>query len=342
MFIRAFFKITCINRLFLLEIVNRMHSIDELRKRFTEYLKSQSLLGEPLGLYEPNEYFIRIGGKRLRPVLLLLGTELFGGNTEQALPAALAIEYFHNFTLIHDDVMDAAPTRRGFQTLHEKYGLNAAILCGDVLYTKAFESLGKTNSAHFKKIFDLFTKTAIEVCEGQQYDIEFEKREIVEQDEYIEMIRLKSAVLLAASMQIGAILGNASDEDATRLYSYAENLGIAFQIQDDILDCYGDENLVGKQPGGDILHNKKTLLLIAAMRTGDNDLTSWLQTSNRPAEKIKAVLDIFDKHHIKEYALAERNLYVHRSINMLEEINLSEEKKNVLKSLVEYLVVREF
>ena len=251
-----------------------MHSIEELRDIFSTYLNQESFQQEPKNLYEPNNYFLQIGGKRLRPTLLLLATELFGGKIENALPASLAIEYFHNFTLIHDDVMDNAPVRRGFTTIHEKYNLNTAILSGDVLMIKACEYLSKVEGIYFKQVFDVYTKTAIEVCEGQQYDIDFETQKSVSHSEYIEMIRLKTSVLLAASMKIGAILGGANETDAELLYTYAENLGIAFQIQDDILDCFGDEGLVGKQPGGDIIQNKKTLLLIEAMRlcTEQNDI----------------------------------------------------------------------
>ena len=204
-----------------------MHSIEELRDIFSTYLNQESFQQEPKNLYEPNNYFLQIGGKRLRPTLLLLATELFGGKIENALPASLAIEYFHNFTLIHDDVMDNAPVRRGFTTIHEKYNLNTAILSGDVLMIKACEYLSKVEGIYFKQVFDVYTKTAIEVCEGQQYDIDFETQKFVSHSEYIEMIRLKTSVLLAASMKIGAILGGANETDAELLYTYAENLGIA-------------------------------------------------------------------------------------------------------------------
>jgi len=331
----------------LLEIVNLMHSIEELRKIFTAYLEQESFQQEPKNLYEPNNYFLKIGGKRLRPILLLLSTDLFSGKIEESLSASLAIEFFHNFTLIHDDVMDKAPVRRGFVTIHEKYNLNTAILSGDVLMIKACEYLSKVNPTYFKKVFDVFTKTAIEVCEGQQYDIDFETQEKVTHTEYIEMIRLKTSVLLAASMKIGAILGHANDIDADLLYSYAENLGIAFQIQDDILDCYGDEELVGKQPGGDIIQNKKTLLFIEAgkkcVETNDMRLQDWTNKKEFDnIQKVNAVLEIFDTYNIKEFALHERDIYVQKSMNALSKINLPDNKKEVLKSLVDYLVLRDF
>ncbi|HOY40426.1 MAG TPA: polyprenyl synthetase family protein [Chitinophagales bacterium] len=324
-----------------------MHSIEELRDIFSTYLNQESFQQEPKNLYEPNNYFLQIGGKRLRPTLLLLATELFGGKIENALPASLAIEYFHNFTLIHDDVMDNAPVRRGFTTIHEKYNLNTAILSGDVLMIKACEYLSKVEGIYFKQVFDVYTKTAIEVCEGQQYDIDFETQKSVSHSEYIEMIRLKTSVLLAASMKIGAILGGANETDAELLYTYAENLGIAFQIQDDILDCFGDEGLVGKQPGGDIIQNKKTLLLIEAMRLSSvqNDirLNEWLnKTSYLNEEKVSSIQQIFKEYNIKQFALQQRNFYVEQSMLALENMNLDTTKKSILKSLVDYLVIRNF
>ncbi len=320
-----------------------MHTIEELRILFIDYLKQESFETEPQNLYAPNNYFLQIGGKRLRPILLLLAAELFEGDIDTALPAALSIEYFHNFTLIHDDVMDQAPTRRGFQTIHEKYNLNTAILSGDVLLVKAYEILGRLPSAKFQEIFKIYTKTAIEVCEGQQYDIDFERKELVSHAEYIEMIRLKTSVLLAASMQIGALLGNASDEEAKLIYTYAENLGIAFQIQDDILDCYGDETLVGKQPGGDIIQNKKTLLMIEALKHNDERLTHlMIETTIQPSEKINGVLAIYDEFKIKEFATKQRDYYVNNSLSVLDKIKLTASKRDILKSLVEHLVVRNF
>lgn len=324
-----------------------MHSIEELRELFTAYLNQESFQQEPKNLYEPNNYFLQIGGKRLRPVLLLLATELFNGKIENALPASLAIEYFHNFTLIHDDVMDNAPVRRGFKTIHEKYNLNTAILSGDVLMIKACEYLSKVEAIYFKTVFDVYTKTAIEVCEGQQYDIDFETKDAVTHSEYIEMIRLKTSVLLAASMKIGAILGGAGETDAELLYSYAENLGIAFQIQDDILDCYGDEALVGKQPGGDIIQNKKTLLLIEAIERSaaknDGRLQEWISKKEfNSIEKVTNITTIFNDYDIKSFALQQRDAYVQKSLQALESINLDAPKKAILKSLVDYLVVREF
>lgn len=322
-----------------------MHSIEELRNIFTDYLNHQSFQSEPKNLYEPNNYFLQIGGKRLRPVLLLLATDLFGGDIHKSLPAALSIEYFHNFTLIHDDVMDNAPIRRGFQTMHTKYNLNTAILSGDVLLVKAYECLSAIDDAYFKKIFEIYSRTAIEVCEGQQWDIDFEEKENVLLENYIAMIRLKTSVLLAASMKIGALLGGASDADADLIYQYAENLGIAFQIQDDILDCFGDAASVGKQPGGDIIQNKKTLLLIEALKRSeqknDQRLANWIvQPSFDITEKVNAVKSIFNEYQIQDFGLAQRNIYVQKAMDALLQLQIEEHKKNILKELVNYLVTR--
>lgn len=324
-----------------------MHSIDELREIFLTHLQNARFTNEPKNLYEPNNYFLQIGGKRLRPILLLLTTEVFGGKLNDAMNAALAIEFFHNFTLIHDDVMDDAPLRRNFVTIHEKYNLNTAILSGDVLMVKACEYLGKLDDKYFRTCYAVFTTTAIEVCEGQQYDIDFESRQNVTHADYIEMIRLKTSVLLAASMKIGAIIGNSSESDADLMYEYAENLGIAFQIQDDILDCFGDEKLVGKQPGGDIIQNKKTLLLIEAIQQSatNNDVELATIIADKQIDnthKINSVLTIFERYKIKDFALKERDFYVEKSMNALAKLNLDSTKKDVLKSLVEYLVVRDF
>ncbi len=324
-----------------------MRSIEALRELFIQHLQENRLAGAPANLYEPCNYFLEIGGKRLRPTLLLLAHELFGGNAESALPAALSIEYFHNFTLIHDDVMDKAPVRRGFVTVHEKYNLNTAILSGDTLLIKAYQCLSKVDECYFKKIVELYTQTAIEVCEGQQYDIDFETQETVSHEEYIEMIRLKTAVLLAASMKIGAILGGANDNDADLLYQYAENLGIGFQIQDDILDCYGDEKLVGKQPGGDIIQNKKTLLLIEAKRISakqnDRRLDQLIENDNIDnTEKVTKVLSIFEEYNIRSFGLEQRNFYTEQSLQALAQLRLPDDKKEVLKQLVDYLVLRNF
>lgn len=320
-----------------------MHNLEELRNFFLAYLSENKFNNTPTELYEPNNYFLQIGGKRLRPALLLLCTEIFGGNYKNALDAALATEYFHNFTLIHDDIMDNAPLRRGLETIHEKYNQTTAILSGDVLLIYAYKCLSKIEEKYFKSIFDIFTQTAIEVCEGQQYDVNFEQQSNVTHNNYIEMIKLKTAVLLAASMQIGAIIGGANTTDAKAIYNYGLNLGIAFQIQDDILDCYGKTAEVGKQLGGDILQNKKTLLLIEALRCAkieNNTLLEEILFDNNNEQKIEKVLQIFEQYNIYNYAIKIRNIYIDNALENLQVINISAENKEILKNLIQHLVIR--
>lgn len=320
-----------------------MHNLEELRNFFLAYLSENKFNNTPTELYEPNNYFLQIGGKRLRPALLLLCTEIFGGNYKNALDAALATEYFHNFTLIHDDIMDNAPLRRGLETIHEKYNQTTAILSGDVLLIYAYKCLSKIEEKYFKSIFDIFTQTAIEVCEGQQYDVNFEQQSNVSHSNYIEMIKLKTAVLLAASMQIGAIIGGANTTDAKAIYNYGLNLGIAFQIQDDILDCYGKTAEVGKQLGGDIIQNKKTILLIEALRCAkveNNTLLEEILFNNNNEHKIEKVLQIFEQYDIYNYATKIRNIYIDNALENLQEINISAENKEILKNLIQHLVIR--
>lgn len=322
-----------------------MHSIEELRTFFLDYLQQNKFTQTPSELYEPNNYFLQIGGKRLRPALLLLCTEIFGGKYETALDAALATEYFHNFTLIHDDIMDNAPLRRGFPTVHEKYNLTTGIISGDVLMIQAYQCLSNIDKKYFKQVFDIFTKTAIEVCEGQQMDINFELQTNVLHQDYLEMIKLKTAVLVAASMQIGAIIGGANEKDADTIYQYGLNLGIAFQIQDDVLDCFGKPEQVGKQLGGDILQNKKTLLLLEALKIAesrnDNHLENALKIEHSE-EKLKKVLAIFNTYQIKEYGTKIRDSYIEQSIAFLNKINIDKEKKAILNNLIQHLVLRSF
>jgi geranylgeranyl diphosphate synthase type II len=320
-----------------------MHTLEQLREYFLDYLNQNKFTQSPQELYEPNNYFLQIGGKRLRPALLLLCTELYNKSYTHALDAALATEYFHNFTLIHDDIMDDAPLRRGHQTLHEKYNITTAILSGDVLLIYAYQCLSKIESKYFNKIFNIFTQTAIEVCEGQQYDINFEQQQSVTELEYINMIKLKTAVLLAASMQIGAIIGGASAEDAIAMYQYGLNLGIAFQIQDDILDCYGDTKDVGKQLGGDILQNKKTILFIKALEQSKNNNDKTLEeiiNSKNTDNKVEKVLSIYNKYNIYNYSIERRNSFIQIAKENLEKLSISNEKKEILESLIQHLVIR--
>ena len=225
----------------------------------------------PENLYQPLEYFLQLGGKRIRPLLTLMSSEMFGLPKESALQASLAVELFHNFSLIHDDIMDKAPLRRGKQTVHLKWNDDIAILSGDVLLIKAYQAIAKQEARHIPMLLDVFNNTAVEVCEGQQMDMDFESREYVAIEEYIEMIRLKTSVLLGCALAFGAIVSDASEKDRTLIYEFGQNLGIAFQIQDDILDLYGDPEKFGKQIGGDIIANKKTLLLLKALELAKNN-----------------------------------------------------------------------
>ncbi|HEV3327579.1 MAG TPA: polyprenyl synthetase family protein, partial [Puia sp.] len=226
-----------------------MHHFEELSAAFATRFNSRHFPAHPSGLYDPADYFLGLGGKRIRPVLCIMGNELFGPIEEDAWQLAIAVELFHNFTLIHDDIMDRAPLRRGMPTVHEKYGSSTAILAGDVVMVVGYEYLSRIGSPHIRRILQLYNQTAIHVCEGQQLDMDFESREQVTMDEYLQMIGLKTSVLLAASLQIGSILGGAGLGNQDKIYQFGKNLGLAFQIQDDYLDCYGDAAKFGKKPG---------------------------------------------------------------------------------------------
>ena len=324
-----------------------MQLLTDLRVKFDEYLETQKFTQKPEELYQPNNYFLGIGGKRVRPVLVLLGSHLYNQKYELALPASIAIEFFHNFSLIHDDIMDNAPLRRGKTTVHEKYGNNTAILSGDALLVYAYKHISKVPEKNLKEVLEIFTQTAIEVCEGQQLDMNFESQAVVREEEYIEMICKKTSVVIAAGLKIGAIIGEAPVSDTEALYQYAIHLGLAFQIQDDILDCYGKEELVGKQPGGDILQNKKTLLLIRAIQAeesaGASELSDLLvdeTISNQ--DKIDATLKIFKKYSILDSVEKTRDGYIASAMSYLEKTSLSDEKKQILLQLINYLVRRNY
>lgn len=324
-----------------------MHLLTNLRSVFTQYLDSVKFTQQPTELYEPNNYFLSIGGKRMRPVLVLLGSYLYDKKYEKVLPAAIAIEYFHNFSLIHDDIMDNAPLRRGKTTVHEKYNTNTAILSGDALLVYAYKFLAQVPTEYLKDVLEIFSDTAIEVCEGQQRDINFETLTDVSEEEYIFMIRQKTSVVLAAGIQIGALIAGAPKEDAEALYHYALNLGIAFQIQDDILDCYGNAELVGKQTGGDIIQNKKTILLIYALqqveKAGDDSLQKILdQKEFDAAQKVQNVLKIYEQYGVREYVEKVKQNYIQKALDQLNKTSLNDEKKEVLLQLVDYLVKRDF
>lgn len=299
---------------------------------------------QPKNLYEPIRYFLKIGGKRMRPVLALMSAELFTEDFTVAKNAALAVELFHNFTLIHDDIMDAAPLRRGNETVHTKWNSNIGILSGDTLMIEAYDQLTVYPPVILAQLLPLFNKTAKEVCEGQQMDMDFESESIVEIDAYIKMIAYKTAVLLGCSLKMGAIVGEASENDAQDLYEFGLNLGIAFQIQDDILDVYADQNKFGKQVGGDIIANKKTYLLLRAYQDANSDqlarLNGFINKSDSVA-KVSGVKQIYNELSIREKATEQMNAYHAIALQNLEHLGVSEEKKAPLRALAEFLLGRE-
>jgi len=291
----------------------------------------------PQKLYEPVAYSLTIGGKRLRPALMLHAASIFANSVEHVLTAAMAIEIFHNFTLLHDDIMDMADVRRGLPTVHNKYNKNVAILSGDAMSILAFKYFARGNDSRLPELLPLFTTTALEVCEGQQFDMDFESRNNVTVEEYLEMIRLKTAVLIASSLKIGALLANANKADADLLYEYGINVGLAFQLQDDWLDTFGDQDVFGKKIGGDICANKKTYLLLKATEACDpvmlQQLNHWLLKPDFDREqKIAAITAIYDKTGVSE---ATRNLmqrYHEKSLIALEKVGIPADQKNTLKA----------
>lgn len=320
-----------------------MHDFKELVAEFGTRFGVAQFPAAPASLYEPGEYFLSIGGKRIRPILCVLGNELFSEITEDAWSLATAIELFHNFTLIHDDMMDAAALRRGMQTVHTKYGDNTALLTGDVMLIRAYEKLQTINPAYLPKILSLFNTTAREVCEGQQLDMDFEKMPSVTLDAYIHMITLKTSVLLAASLEMGAILGGATPGNCKHLYEFGKNLGIAFQIQDDYLDAFGDPEKFGKEVGGDIRQNKKTFLLLHALEVATPDQRAKLDTllaSNGP-EKVPQVLELFKACNIDAWAIELKEKYLQMALANIEDIAVTSTRKTALLSLANYLMQRE-
>jgi geranylgeranyl diphosphate synthase type II len=323
-----------------------MHSIEQLQNIINKAIAETKYTAKPAELYEPISYLMQLGGKRMRPVLVLVSTELFGGDVLKALDAAVGIELFHNFTLMHDDIMDKAPLRRGNPTVHVKWNESAAILSGDVMFVEAYKLMIRVDDSILRKVLDIFSDTASGVCQGQQADMNFEKRDQVSLEEYIEMIRLKTAVLLAGSMQIGALIGGAEKDQADLLYEFGENLGLAFQLQDDILDVYGDPEKFGKQVGGDILADKKTFLLIKAreLAKGESasELNKWLNNPDvLPGNKVNAITSIYNSLGVRKLAEAEMETYVRKALNALDKITVEPSKKVLLKGFAEQLLIRE-
>ncbi|MCZ2459934.1 MAG: polyprenyl synthetase family protein [Chitinophagales bacterium] len=321
-----------------------MQSFELLSQKFSLHFDKLSLPKQPATLYEPDEYFLKMGGKRIRPVLCLMGNELVDEIKPDAWHVATAIELFHNFTLIHDDIMDNAPLRRGIASLHAKYGVNTAILAGDVMLVTAYDHINKIDHSYLHKILHLFNRAAREVCEGQQIDMDFERSESVSFDDYLHMIGQKTSVLLAASLKMGAILGGAGERNQNLLYEFGKKLGLAFQVQDDYLDAFGDPGKFGKQVGGDILANKKTFLLIRAMEaaneSGKKELKSLLR-SDDPG-KVNKVLQIFRDSKVDEWALQLKNKFLDGAMDHLEDIAVISKRKEPLKELAHFLVIREF
>lgn len=320
-----------------------MHHFEELSALFADHFSTDHFPAQPSTLYDPNRYFLQLGGKRVRPVLCLMGNELFNSISKDAWEAATAIELFHNFTLIHDDIMDAAPLRRGMATVHQKYGQSTALLAGDVMLIAAYEYLNKISLPHVSEIIRLFNITAREVCEGQQIDMDFEKRQDVGFDEYIHMINLKTSVLLGASLKMGALLGAASAQDQHFIYEFGRKLGLAFQVQDDYLDAFGDPEKFGKQVGGDIKANKKTFLLIHALEvasvTEKAALTELLHGCSD--DKVEQVLSIFRQCKVDEWARELKERYLKEALSHLNDIAVAEKRKEPLTKLALFLVQRE-
>ena len=307
-------------------------------------LSKVSFPDSPVNLYDPLHYFLTIGGKRMRPALALMGCELFSNDYHKANYAALSVELFHNFSLIHDDIMDEAPLRRGNQTIHTKWNTNIAILSGDVLFVKAYQYLSNYEPVYLKSLITVFNTTAIQVCEGQQLDMDFETQDNVSIEDYIKMIGYKTAVLLGCSLEMGAIIGNASLQDRKELYEFGFNLGIAFQLQDDILDVYADQNKFGKQVGGDIIANKKTYLLLKALEDANIDQKNALKAlSNETdsAQKIAGIKNIYKALSIKSKATDKMNFYYDIAMKNLASISVESSKKEPLIALSKYLMVRD-
>jgi geranylgeranyl diphosphate synthase, type II len=325
-----------------------MFPIEELQKKINEEIVRRSVglnARHPAELYAPIDYSLGVGGKRLRPVLLLMAFNLFSDEIEKALPAALAVEVFHNFTLLHDDIMDKAEVRRNKPTVHLKFSENNAILSGDAMAFLSYQYLFECRSERMFDVAGLFTKTALEVCEGQQYDMDFENRLDVTEAEYLEMIRLKTAVLLGCSLQAGALLANAADETAQQLYDFGINLGMAFQLQDDWLDTFGDQQKFGKKIGGDIVANKKTYLLITALEkateSNKNTLKRWLNVVDFSAdEKIESVTEIFNILGVKELTGAKIEHYFARAAEILNQLPVNGLNKKHLIELSENMLGR--
>lgn len=324
-----------------------MIKADEILKLVNKYLDNLSYDRKPSSLYEPIRYVLSMGGKRIRPVLMLLSYNMFRENLEEILMPACALETYHNYTLLHDDLMDNADLRRGHETVHRKWDANTAILSGDSMLVLAYQRMAQCDKQKMPEVLSLFTETALEIGEGQQYDMDFEHRNDVTEDEYIEMIRLKTSVLLACAMKIGAILAGASKEDADNLYRFGEQIGLAFQLQDDYLDVYGDTRVFGKAIGGDITSNKKTYMLInALLRANDTqraELEKWISaTEFDREEKIAAVTRLYNEIGIDKLAQEKINFYFEQSRKYLAAVSVAEDRKAEITAYAQRMMKREY
>lgn len=323
-----------------------MYTTTELLERINRHISELKFTRQPQGLYEPVSYVLSLGGKRIRPLLMLMAYNLYREDVENIYAPATGIEVYHNYTLLHDDLMDQADRRRGKPTVHKVWNENTAILSGDAMLVLAYQFIADCNPAYLKEVLDLFSLTALEICEGQQMDMEFESRKDVTEAEYLEMIRLKTSVLLAGSLKIGAILAGASAEDAALLYDFGINLGVAFQLKDDLLDVYGNPEVFGKNIGGDILCNKKTYLLIKAFERADEQqrraLSFWMDADTYiPEKKIAAVTTLYNEIGVKTLCESLMEEYTFRARAALLSVNVPDERKQALKELMEKLMHRE-
>lgn len=322
-----------------------MQNIEVYQKSFIKYLEDFAIERDPVNLYEPVNYILKLGGKRLRPILTLMTTDIFGGKVMDAMNAALSVEVFHNFSLIHDDIMDDAPLRRGKQTVHEKWDINTGILSGDAMLILAYQLFENYEPKTFQALAKLFSKTALEVCEGQQYDIDFETRNNVTISEYLKMIEYKTAVLVGAAMKMGAIVAEALEEDQDLIYNFGCYLGIAFQLQDDYLDAFGNPETFGKQVGGDIIENKKTYLYLKTLELGSDDEKSRLlaimaNTSISDAEKVERVKSIFNTSKASDATQVAVKDFTNKAFSVLEKLNISDDKKEALRLFGKQLMNR--
>ena len=318
----------------------------DLEKKINKAIDQLDFDRNPKSLFEPIEYILSLGGKRLRPILAYMATNLFTDNLEKTTDPAIGLEIFHNFSLLHDDLMDNASVRRGAETVHIKWNANTAILSGDAMLIEAYNYMMKVGTDLLPRILNVFNRTAMQVCEGQQYDMDFETRLDVNESEYLEMIRLKTGVLVAASLKIGAIMGNASEENADRLYDFGINIGLAFQLKDDLLDVYGDPKEFGKNIGGDILSNKKTFLLIKALENSNKEqnaaLKEWIAAERFDAEaKINAVKEIYDDLNLSRLTNKLIQKYYLAALDSLSEVDVLDERKHQLLNYTKKLMNRE-